>query len=80
MLGKERFEESIPLDESVRALTITKDKMIDFVHEHGFAKTSMDLYAEEELERRIGRFFDTLTIHMVRGYETAWRQATQMAV
>jgi hypothetical protein len=79
-LGRERYEDSIPLDESVRALTITKEKMIDFVHEHGFAKTSMDLYAEEEFERRIGRFFDTLTIHMVRGYETACRQAAQIAV
>ena len=78
-LGKARFEESIPLHESVRALAIMKDKMIDFVHEQGIARTSMDLYAEEELERRFGRFFDTLTIHMVRGYETAWRRAAHAA-
>ena len=75
ILGKARFEESVPLHESVRALAIIKDKMIDFVHDQGLAKTSVDLYAEEELERRVGRFFDTLTIHMVRGYETAWRRA-----
>jgi len=74
-LGKARFEEAIPLHESVRALTIIKDKMIDFVHEQGLYRTSVDLYAEEELERRVGRFFDTLAIHMVRGYETAWRRA-----
>ena len=74
-LGKLRFEESIPLHESVRALAIIKDKMIDFVHEQGLTKTSVELYAEEELERRVGHFFDTLTIHMVRGYETAWRRA-----
>ena len=75
ILGKARFEESVPLHESVRALTIIKDKMIDFVHDQGLARTSVDLYAEEELERRVGRFFDELTIHMVRGYETAWRRA-----
>jgi len=74
-LGKARFEESIPLHESVRALAIIKDKMIDFVRDQGLARTSVDLYAEEELERRVGRFFDALTIHMVRGYETAWRRA-----
>ncbi len=79
MLGKARFEESIPLHESVRALAIIKDKMIDFVHEQGVARTSVDLYAEEELERRVGRFFDTLTIHMVRGYETTWRRAARAA-
>ena len=39
----------------------------------------MDLYAKEELERRVGRFFDELTIHMVRGYETAWRRAAHAA-
>jgi hypothetical protein len=39
----------------------------------------VDLYAEEELERRVGRFFDELTIHMVRGYETAWHRAAHAA-
>jgi len=75
ILGRARFEESVPLHESVRALTIIKDKMIEFVHDQGLARTSVDLYAEEELERRVGRFFDELIIHMVRGYETAWRRA-----
>lgn len=79
-LGRSRFEESLPLHESVRALAMVKDKMIDFVHEQGIARTSMDLYAEEELERRVGRFFDALTIHMVHGYETAWRHAAHAAV
>ncbi|MGD0365547.1 MAG: hypothetical protein ABSC93_32085 [Bryobacteraceae bacterium] len=79
MLGKARFEESVPLHESVRALAIVKDKMIDFVHYQGIARTALDLYAEEELERRVGHFFDALTIHMVRGYETAWRRAAHAA-
>ncbi len=73
-VGKNRFEESIPLHEPVRALCITKNKIIDFVMQQGPA-TSMELYAEEELERRLGRFFDELIIHLVRGYETAWRRA-----
>lgn len=78
-LGKARFEESVPLHESVRALAIIKDKMIDFVHYQGIARTALDLFAEEELERRVGHFFDALTIHMVRGYETAWRRAAHAA-
>ena len=79
-LGKNRFEASIPLHESVRALCITKDKMIDFVRGQGLSRNSVDLYAEEELELRVGRFFDELVIHMVRGYETAWRRTTHAAV
>ena len=74
-IGKERFEESIPQHESVRALFIIKDIMIDFVKEQGIRKDSLELYAEEELEHRVGRFFDDLVIHLVRGYEAAWRNA-----
>lgn len=79
LLGRTRFAEGIPLDESLRALAIIKNKMIDFVHYQGIAWTAVDLYAEEELERRVARFFDELTIHMVRGYETAWRRAAHAA-
>jgi len=74
-IGKTRYEESIPLHESVRALYIIKDKMIDFVKDQGVKRDSMELYAEEELERRVDRFFDELVIHLVRGYEGAWRRA-----
>jgi len=65
----------LPRFDGLAALAIVKDKMIDFVHDQGLARTAVDLYAEEELERRVGRFFDELTIHMVRGYETALRNA-----
>jgi hypothetical protein len=58
MLGKARFEESIALHESVRALVIIKDKMIDFVHDQNWSAGW-------------GASFDELAIHMVRGYETA---------
>jgi hypothetical protein len=78
-IGKTRYEESIPLHESVRALYIIKDKMIDFVKDQGVKRDSMELYAEEELERRVDRFFDELVIHLVRGYEGAWRRAAHAA-
>jgi len=78
-IGKTRYEESIPLHESVRALYIIKNKMIDFVKEQGVKRDSMELYAEEELERRVDRFFDELVIHLVRGYEGAWRRAAHAA-
>ena len=79
-IGKKRFEESIPQHESVRALFIIKDKMIEFVKEQGIRKDSVELYAEEELEHRVGRFFDDLVIHLVCGYEAAWRSAAKVAL
>jgi len=78
-IGKERFAESVPLHESVRGLYLIKDKMIEFIDEQGFARDFLALYAEEQLERRVGRFFDLLAIHLVRGYEMAWRHATHAA-
>ena len=74
-IGRARFEESVPLSESVRGLCLIKDKMIDFVDEQGLDNDCLTLYAEEQLERRVGRFFDLLVVHLVSGYEMAWRRA-----
>ena len=73
-LGKARFDEGVPLHESVHALFLIKEKMIDFIGEQGFDPDALELYAEEELIRRVGRFFDLLVSRMVRGYENAWRK------
>jgi hypothetical protein len=78
-LGRIRFEEDVPLHESVRALCLIREKMLDFVEEHMASKDVVELYAEEELDRRLERFFDLLIIHLVRGYERAWRHATAPA-
>jgi hypothetical protein len=74
-IGKGRFHEGVPLHESVHALFLIKEKMFDFIGEQGFPPDALQLYAEEELERRVGRFFDLLVLHLVRGYEEAWRKA-----
>lgn len=78
-LGRVRFEESIPLHEAVLRFFILKDGIIDFVHSQGFALTSLHLYAEEELEHRVCRFFDAMVYRVVRGYEAAMRMAVRMA-
>jgi hypothetical protein len=75
VLGRMRFEENIPLHEAVLRFHILKNKIIGFVHEQGFPMSAMHLYAEEELELRIGRFFDDCVYHVVRGYEAAMRVA-----
>ncbi|HTX37747.1 MAG TPA: hypothetical protein VME43_22115 [Bryobacteraceae bacterium] len=78
-LGNTRFEEGVPLHESVRGLFLLKEKMMDFLDEQGTDQDYFAMYAEEQFERRIGRFFDLLTIHLVRGYEKAWRHAPHTA-
>lgn len=78
-MGKTRFEESVPLHECVHSLCLIKQKTLDYVSEQGFHPDALELYAEEELEDQLGRFFDLLVIHLVRGYETAWHKAEATA-
>ena len=73
-----RLTQQVPLHESVRGLCILREKMLDYVQENFFAKNSLELCAEEELERRLGRFFDLLVCGLVRGYERALRLAAHV--
>ena len=75
-IGKTRFQEAVPLHESIRGLCIIKDRMLDFIGEQGLDQDTLSLYAEEEFDRRLGRFFDLLIVHLARGYESAWHHAT----
>ncbi len=77
VMGRIRFEESIPLHEAVLRFQILKDKIIGHVHEQGFALSPVQLYAEEELLQRVNRFFDALVYHVVCGYEHAMRVAAR---
>jgi hypothetical protein len=78
-VGKIRFQESVPLHEAIYGLCLVKYAMLDFINEQGLDRDSMELYAEEELERRVAKFFDFLVIHMARGYEVEWRHEMRAA-
>jgi hypothetical protein len=78
-LGKMRFEQEIPLHESVRGLCLIREKTMEYVEENIASNSSVELYAEEELERRLGRFFDVLLVSLVRGYERALRKSLAAA-
>jgi hypothetical protein len=78
-VGRQRFEQSVPLHEAVHALCLIKNTVLEFIEEQGIPRDTLGLYAEEELEHRLGKFFDLLIIHLVRGYEGAWRRALRAA-
>jgi hypothetical protein len=79
VLGKTRFEENIPLHEAVLRFHILKELVIEFIHEQGFGVNAVQLYAEEELELRLGRFIDAGVYYVVCGYENALRRAARLA-
>ncbi|HLH20200.1 MAG TPA: hypothetical protein VKX45_23440 [Bryobacteraceae bacterium] len=72
-LGKLRFEQNIPLHEAVLRIHLLKRKLFSFIGEQGYPMNTMQLYAEEELEHRLGWLFDACVYHVVRGYEKALR-------
>ena len=72
-LGRLRLKDGMPVSESVHVLCIVRERVLDFAEEHVYSKTTLELYEQEELDRRLMRFFDLLTIHMVKGYERALR-------
>ncbi len=78
-LGRLRYDENVPLHEAVPGLQILKAGTVDFVREQGFGRSTLEIYAEEELEHRVDRFYDWLLYHLVRGYEAALRRTLRMA-
>jgi hypothetical protein len=73
-LGRSRFEHAIPLHELIRCLLIIKVRLISFSREN-LAGTVLQIYAEEELEYRVGRFFDEVIYYTAKGYESARRDS-----
>jgi hypothetical protein len=79
-LGRLRMQEDIPLHEVVRSHQVLKARMLDYIRDQGLGQTTIELYAEEELEHQIGHFFDLAVYHAVRGFETATRHVARAAV
>ena len=78
-LGRTRFDEQIPLGESVLRLQILHEKIIGFVREQGYPMTAVQLYSEEELEQRLRHFFDAAIYHVVCGYDDQMRRECRRA-
>ena len=76
-LGRQRFHEGVPLHEVVLARFMIKDELMEFVHDHAFVETSLQLYAEGELEKSVGHLFDRIIYHVIRGYEEAMREVQE---
>ena len=74
-LGALCVERETPLHRVIRAINLLREKLLDFAEEHMLSFSSVELYSEEQLNRRASHFFDTLIVHLVIGYERALRGA-----
>jgi hypothetical protein len=73
--GEACYDQAIPLHEALRGLSLLREKMLDVAQENMISNSSVELYAEEELDRRLGRLFDRLAVNMARGFEEAVHKA-----
>jgi hypothetical protein len=78
-IGAYRYAEGVPVAEVALAYMIVKAQMIQFVRDQGLGNTTIELYAEEELEHVVDRFFDNMLYNMIKGYEDTLKLALQAA-
>jgi hypothetical protein len=78
-IGRQRCHESMPLHEAVRGLQLMKEAALGYIRDEGFVGTSVEILAEEELEHHLGRFYDLLVFHLVKGYEEELRRGQALA-
>ena len=79
-MGRQRFQEDIPISEIVYALLLTKRHLRRYIRDHGlvdFAGDRMlpdellplELHSIQELNYQVGEFFDRALYYLARGYE-----------
>lgn len=79
-IGSDRASQDIPLSECIRVVQIMKDATLDYVRDEVFVETSVDIYAEEELEIQLGHFFDLAIFYLARGHEACMPHGTHHGV
>jgi len=87
--GSRRFDQGIPISEIVYAILVLKHHLRRYIHDNGivdaaFPRTDSDyvlpmhLYSLQDLNTRVGEFFDEALYHLTRGYEQRAGRVTPM--
>ena len=86
--GRRRFDQGIPLSEIVYAIIVLKQHLRRYIHDNGlvdaaFPRTESDyvlpmhLHSLQDLNVRVGQFFDEALYHLACGYEGESRRAAR---
>jgi len=87
--GSRRFDQGIPISEIVYAIIILKHHLRRYIRDNGlvdaaFPRTDSDyvlpmhLYSLQDLNTRVGEFFDEALYRLTRGYEQRAGRVTPM--
>ncbi len=75
MLGRQRRQEGIPLEELVSSLSILKKHIWMFTYSFGVWEKAVDIYRMFELGERLVYFFDKIVYYTVTGYRSAAKRS-----
>jgi hypothetical protein len=78
-LGRRRFEQSVPLHESVRALLLIRSQAIEYVFQQGFDQSSWKSMRNESWNTG-WPVFRCAGLPLVKGYEAALRELPTVPV
>ncbi len=67
-LGRKRHGEGIPLAEVMRVIYTIKTQIIEFAREQHLDYSPLEMQAETELVRALGRCFDLMIYAVAKGY------------
>jgi hypothetical protein len=79
-MGRVRFRQGVPVSELVYALVIMKAHLRAYIRDHGLVDFAgdrvapqellpLELHSIQEVNYRVGEFFDRALYHLARGYE-----------
>jgi hypothetical protein len=88
--GRRRFDQRIPLSEIVYAIIIIKQHLRRYIRDNGLVDAAfprvereyilpMHLHSLQDLNTRVGEFFDEALYHLACGYEAAAKGQGQRA-
>ncbi len=89
-LGRRRFDQSIPLSEIVYSIIVLKQHLRRYIRDNGLVDAAfpriegdyllpMHLHSVQDLNARVGEFFDEALYHLAGGYEAESRRGAQTA-
>ncbi|MGA9977331.1 MAG: hypothetical protein WBQ08_01650 [Candidatus Sulfotelmatobacter sp.] len=74
-IGSRRAAEEVGLHQFVWALMLTRDHLLHFLEQEGFADNIVALHGEQELRQMLNQFFDRAIYYGIMGYDEARQNA-----
>lgn len=89
--GRRRFSQGIPLSEIVYAIIVLKQHLRHYISDNGLVDAAfprverdyvlpMHLHSLQDLNARVGEFFDEALYYLARGYEAEAKRVTSKKV